>query len=139
MFGLDHPSVTNPDIDGIEITVDGEGRFSLRALHKASGGKKRYKPNYWLETNSTQAFITTVRKQTKSIPVICKDGRNGGTYACELVAIKYAGWIAPAFCDKVKQAFVDYRSGKFTHPFVQRNLTKTQSPQLRLPFVETTI
>ena len=41
-------------------------------------------------------------------------GRNGGTFAHELVAVEYAGWISPRFRIKVNQTFIDYRTGQLT-------------------------
>jgi len=37
--------------------------------------------------------------------------RLSGTFAHELLAISYAGWISPAFHLKVNQVFIDYRTG----------------------------
>lgn len=134
MFDLDHPSVIDPTIAGVEITVDREGRFSLSALHRASGRSQLYKPKRWVETSAIQKFIAEVRGRAIMDPVICKKGRNGETYACEPIAIMYAGWLGTAFRDQTKQAIIDYRSGKFTHPFIQRNYSGIKTQQLRLSF-----
>ncbi|WP_277992788.1 phage antirepressor KilAC domain-containing protein [Yersinia enterocolitica] len=41
-----------------------------------------------------------------------KGGVNQGTFAHELLAIEYAGWISPAFRLQVNQTFLDYKTGK---------------------------
>ena len=41
-----------------------------------------------------------------------KGGLSQGTFAHELLAISYAGWISPAFQLQVNQVFLDYRTGK---------------------------
>ncbi|MFM4996044.1 phage antirepressor KilAC domain-containing protein [Aeromonas sanarellii] len=102
-----------PVIAGVEITTDEAGRFNLNALHQASGGEKKRGPSYWLALDSTAELIAEVAKTTNTeIPVFSKRGLNGGTFAHELLAISYAGWISPAFQLQVNQVFLDYRTGK---------------------------
>ncbi|CDH18886.1 conserved hypothetical protein [Xenorhabdus bovienii str. kraussei Quebec] len=38
-------------------------------------------------------------------------GASPGTYAHELIAVSYAGWIRPDFQLDVNQAFIDFKSG----------------------------
>lgn len=44
--------------------------------------------------------------------IVSKEGRNGGTFAHELIAVEYAGWISPKFRILVNQTFIAYRTGK---------------------------
>lgn len=97
-------------IAGVEIISDGEGRFSLNSLHRASGGEKKHGPSYWLALESTQDLIAELRTQTTEIPVVSLEGRNGGTFAHELLVVSYAGWVSPAFQLKVNQAFLDMKA-----------------------------
>ena len=108
-----------PIIAGIEITTDAQGRFSLNALHKAHlklnpemhPDSKR--PADWLKLNSTEELINELSKR-ENIPfkvVTPNKGRYGGTFAHELLAISYAGWISPKFQLEVNQAFIDYKTG----------------------------
>lgn len=108
--------IAAPVICGVEITTDAEGRFNLNALHKASGGEKKNGPAYWVTLDSTTQLIAELEKQTTGITVVKKEGRYGGTFAHELLAIEYAGWISPAFRLQVNQTFLDYRTGKLTPP-----------------------
>lgn len=107
-----------PVIAGVEITTDEQGRFNLNALHKASGGEKHKAPNKWLENKSAQELISELESQTpnsglaeKAINSV-KGGVAPGTFAHELLAVSYAGWISPAFQLKVNQVFLDYRNGR---------------------------
>lgn len=104
---------TLPVIAGVEITTDEQGRFNLNALHKASGGEKKNGPSYWLALDSSKDLVAElVEKYSTEIPVETKGGRAGGTFAHELLAVSYAGWISPAFQLKVNQVFLDYRNGR---------------------------
>ncbi|EJT9179584.1 KilA-N domain-containing protein [Salmonella enterica] len=103
-----------PVICGVEITTDAEGRFNLNALHKASGSEKKNGPSYWLVLDSTKQLIVELEKQTTEISVVTIEGRNGGTFAHELLAVEYAGWISPAYRLQVNQTFLDYKTGKLT-------------------------
>lgn len=105
-----------PMIAGVEITTDAEGRFNLNALHKASALGVNKAPAQWLRTKQAQELIAEVEKQTMQICIVSNEGRNGGTFAHELLAISYAGWISPAFQLQVNQVFLDYRTGKLTQP-----------------------
>lgn len=111
------PNNSLPVICGVEITTDAEGRFNLNALHKASGGQKKNGPTYWLALDSTKELIHELEKQTTEISVVKKEGRFGGTFAHELLAVEYAGWISPSYRLQVNQTFLDYRTGKLQPTF----------------------
>ena len=111
--GMNSAANAMPMIAGVEITTDEAGRFNLNALHQASGGEKKKGPSYWLALDSTNELIAEVAKTYNTeIPVFSKRGLGGGTFAHELLAISYAGWISPAFQLQVNQVFLDYRTGK---------------------------
>ncbi|MFQ0999958.1 KilA-N domain-containing protein [Gilliamella sp. BG6] len=107
-----------PVIAGISITTDKEGRYNLNALHKASGGEKKNNPSYWLSLQGTQELILELEQQLSdaeiSVSVVqsIKGGLNQGTFAHELLAISYAGWISPKFQLMVNQVFLDYKKGE---------------------------
>lgn len=109
---------TAPIIAGIEITTDSEGRFNLNALHKASGGQKSKAPNEWLRTIQAKELITTLEEQTgdlrsgQKVVNSVNGGVAPGTFAHELLAISYAGWISPRFQLQVNQAFLDSKRVK---------------------------
>ncbi|MFM4996017.1 phage antirepressor KilAC domain-containing protein [Aeromonas sanarellii] len=125
------PLNSMPVIAGIEITTDEAGRFNLNALHKAHLSlnpglhKNSKQPADWLKLDQTKELIETLfnsedfhswglNKEDQHFGlVVAKVGRyGGGTFAHELLAISYAGWISPAFQLQVNQVFLDYRTGK---------------------------
>jgi phage antirepressor YoqD-like protein len=122
-------STSLPVIAGVEITTDAEGRFNLNALHKASGEGDHKKPSAWLRGKQAQELISELEIQLdqsanlhsghKSLNVV-NGGINPGTFAHELIALSYAGWIKPAFQLQVNQVFLDYRTGKL-QPIQQRD------------------
>jgi phage antirepressor YoqD-like protein len=100
-----------PQIAGIEITTDEDGRFNLNALHKASGLGANKAPTQWLRTKQAQELIELAKNKTMHICIVSVGGRSGGTFAHENLATEYAGWISTEFRWQVNQTFVDYRNG----------------------------
>lgn len=128
-------STSLPVIAGVEITTDAEGRFNLNALHKAhlflhpELHKNTKQPADWLKLEQTRELIDALfnsedfhswgfnSEDNNFGLVVTKMGRHGGgTFAHELLAISYAGWISPAFQLQVNQVFLDYRTGKLIQP-----------------------
>ena len=102
-----------PKIAGIEITTDEVGRFNLNALHKASGLGKAKQPNNWLRLDQTKELIAEILNSSdmRNNPIKSSTGKNGGTFAHELLAISYAGWISSKFQLQVNQTFLDFKLG----------------------------
>lgn len=107
-----------PIVAGISITTDDKGRFNLNALHRASGGEKKKGPSYWLALQGTKDLIQTLVAQQITDTDISvspiesiKGGINQGTYAHELLAISYAGWISPSFQLQVNKVFSEFKKG----------------------------
>lgn len=128
MYSLTEKSV--PVIAGVEITTDEEGRFNLNALHKASGLGANKAPAQWLRTQTAKSLLAELEKETVQICIVSDEGRNGGTFAHELLAIEYAGWISPSFRLKVNQTFIDFRTGKLAP--VERELSRMDILQLAI-------
>ncbi|WP_421233864.1 KilA-N domain-containing protein [Aeromonas jandaei] len=124
------PQNSMPVIAGVEITTDEAGRFNLNALHRASGLGASKAPAQWLRTKQAQELVAEVEKQTMQICIVSVEGRNGGTFAHELLAISYAGWISPVFQLQVNQVFLDYRTGKLAP--VQPQLTTMEILQIAM-------
>ncbi len=112
-------SSTNlPIIAGVLITTDEHGRYNLNAIHKASHLGEHKRPSKWLATNAAKELITEFETQSpntglaqNSINTV-KGGIAAGTFAHELLAISYAGWISPTFQLQVNQAFLDSKQTK---------------------------
>lgn len=106
-----------PVIAGVEITTDDQDRFNLNALHKASGLGNTKRPSIWLTNQSTIELIQELETQSQNSGLAqkpinsIKGGSNSGTFAHELLAISYAGWISPKFQLQVNQTFIDYKNG----------------------------
>ncbi|RAU45330.1 KilA-N domain-containing protein [Pseudocitrobacter sp. RIT415] len=137
--------MTAPVIAGVEITTDAEGRFNLNALHRASGKGKEKAPNKWLGNKQVKELITELEGNllkniqapnsglTQKVVNSIHGGTSPGTFAHELLAIEYAGWISPAFRLQVNQTFLDYRTGKLVPPaaFDSRDASTTEVQFLR--------
>ena len=103
-----------PVIAGVEITTDTEGRFNLNTLHRASGTGESKEPNKWLALKSTAELLAELEATAESFGSainVTKGGNAPGTFAHELLAISYAGWISPKFQLEVNQVFLNYRTG----------------------------
>lgn len=118
-----------PVIAGIDITTDEQGRFNLNALHRASDAGDHKRPSKWLATEQAKSLIDELQKNqspksglAQEVVNVIKGGISPGTFAHELLAISYAGWISPAFQLQVNQAFLDYRTGKLV-PVTQQLTT----------------
>lgn len=118
-----------PVIAGVEITTDDEGRFNLNMLHRASGAGDDKSPGQWLRRKTTKELIeeldanllknnqdVNLHLDQRSINSV-HGGTTPGTFAHELLAIEYAGWISPAFRLQVNQTFLDYKTGKLKPAF----------------------
>src|SRR5690625_1273167 len=103
-------------VAGIKVRQDSEGRYNLNDLHKAAiaEGKatRSQRPPEFLRWDKVQGFIQAL-EETAGIRAVTKtEGRAGGTYGVELVAIRYAAWIDPSFEVEVYQTFQAVRKGE---------------------------
>ena len=139
------PQKRNHFIQGQELPTDEQGRVSLNALHKISGAGESKKPSEWLRLSSVRELISEFAKtaenhqsgnsrfEVESMPYdpISKErgGANPGTFAHELLAISYAGWISPRFQLEVNAVFSAYKSGMIEPMY---EIPQTKSEALRL-------
>lgn len=130
-----------PVIAGVEVTTDDEGRFNLNALHKASKEGEHKKPSEWLRTKQAQELVAALKAQSGNSTFgtssaayeplsIIRGGNAPGTFAHELLAVSYAGWINPVFQLTVNQTFIDYRTGKTKMPMSPAELIIAQGQAL---------
>ena len=80
--------------------------YSLKDLHKISGGEKKHEPYLFIRLETTQELITEIKRESDCEPVKTIRGTQGGTYACEELVIAYAMWISPKFHLIVLRAFL---------------------------------
>lgn len=112
-------------IDNTEIRQDGQGRYCLNDLHRASGGNPIHAPSQFLRLKGTKEFVAILDKHNADLHSaleINNGGINQGCYACEKLVYKYAAWINPEFEVKVYEIFDKVLKGEF-QPI------KTQIPQ----------
>jgi len=94
-------------INGVDITTDSDGRFSLNDLHKAAGGSDKQKPALFYRSNSFKSVVEILKVQNRTFkPIVKKQGRyKGGTWVCKELVYKYAMWINAEFEVLVIQTF----------------------------------
>lgn len=97
------------------IRKDAHGRYNLNDLHKAAitagVATDNHAPSQFMRNDGVQAFIAALDASQESDVQNCtsvhssKGGKNQGTYAVELVALRYAAWMNPSFEVKVYRTF----------------------------------
>lgn len=106
-------------LNDINIKQDDLNRYCLNDLHKAAmkSGKvtKQQRPSSFLRNDSIKVFVQTLSDaQKRASVVITKGGANQGTYAHELVALRYAAWLNPEFEISVYKVFRDFMMQGFS-------------------------
>jgi phage antirepressor YoqD-like protein len=120
MTDLNVANKSLPVIAGVEINTDTEGRFNLNSLHKASGKGEDKSPSQWMRRATTKALVNELSVNSHLGYEVIKSVKGGvapGTFAHELLAVEYAGWISPSYRLKVNQTFLDYKTGKLKPVF----------------------
>ena len=90
-------------IGNFTIRQDGEGRYCLNDLHKASGGQDRHKPKYWTGLIQTKELVQEVCKgvipplDEKQVITTIHGGNNRGTFVAKELVYSYAMWISAKF------------------------------------------
>lgn len=124
------PILTNqtlPVVAGVSIPVDEFGRYNLNALHKAAGASAGKAPSQWLRNASTKELIEAAERCNGNFHCAADDDANAlvksvnggpdhGTFAHEVLAVSYAGWISPSFQLQVNSVFLAYHKGSIPEP-----------------------
>ncbi|CAB3783438.1 KilA-N domain-containing protein [Pararobbsia alpina] len=96
---------------GAQIADDGDARYRLVDLHKASGKLEKHKPVQFMRLQSTQDLINELRAEKVGNPTLSPDpintkkGRGGGIHVCRELVYTYAMWISAKFHLKVIRSF----------------------------------
>lgn len=100
-----------------------DGLYSLNDLHKASGGKKKYKPSNFVRLSQTKELISEIMHPSHLRSGQCSDvstalrvingGVNRGTYICKELVYSYAMWVSAEFQLAVIRAFDKLQSGTY--------------------------
>ena len=103
----------NMIVDNSPIRINSEGMYSLNDLHKVAiaAGKatESQRPSNFALSQSE--FIAAA-ENANGLALKKTKGRNGGSWASELVAMKYAGWIDPSYEVQVYQAVQALKRGE---------------------------
>lgn len=129
-FKLEGAFVKTTNITVFEktIRIDADGRFCLNDIHKAAmaNGKatESQKPSEFLRHDKVKDFISEVDLEAgnrASIKTVKGRGITG-TYATELVALRYAGWISAKVEVEVYRTFqkVAHADEVLTHDLIER-------------------
>lgn len=86
------------------VSKDGCTMVNATEMAKRFGKK----PSKWLELPSTKEFLQELKKVRKSDSlIITAEGRTGGTFMHEDVALEFARWLSPKFAiwcnDRIKE------------------------------------
>lgn len=102
-------------IESHSIAVKADGMYCLNDLHKAAMalGKatESQRPGAFFDAETNREFARVVSESAGIAAFKSIKGRNGGTWAVELVAMKYAGWIDASFEVQVYAAAQALRHG----------------------------
>lgn len=115
------------------IPVDHYNRVNLNALHKASGIGKTKQPSNWLRLNATMELVSELERSSDLRNAAIEKQQGGklqGTFAHELLAISYAGWISPKFQLEVNRVFLH---SKRNEPELATLPTLSELPILDFP------
>lgn len=95
------------------ISINRDGLYCLNHLHKAAMAQGKatdsHAPSKFLRSQS--GFISALGENGQICPLKQAKGRSGGTWAVELVAMKYAGWIDPTYEVQVYMAVQALKRG----------------------------
>ena len=66
-----------------------DGLYCLNDLHRASGGKAKSQPSYFLRTQQTQDLVNKINHSAnmQSAVRVINGGENRGTYVCKQLVI----------------------------------------------------
>lgn len=102
--------------------------YSLTDLHRLSGGEEKHRPSHFLRLDQTKDLISAIESENSNVQIctfkIIRGGQ-GGTYACEELALAYATWISSKFHLVVLRAFIAMHRGENlqisqkTHPLAE--------------------
>lgn len=98
-----------------EIGINKDGMYCLNDLHRAAVAQGKatesQKPSEFARVESNKSFFLALESEA-GIPALKKvKGGRSGTWAVELVAMKYAGWIDPSYEVQVYKAMQALKNG----------------------------
>ena len=96
------------------VAINAKGMYSLNDMHKAAMAAgyatESQRPANFLKSQCE--FVAVVDATGVASVKSIKGGKNQGTWAIELVAMKYAGWISPVYEVQVYQIAQSIKAGE---------------------------
>ncbi|HGJ5856512.1 MULTISPECIES: KilA-N domain-containing protein [Arsenophonus] len=97
-------------IENTVVRQDAFGRYCLNDLHRAAVAQGKatdsQRPSKFMRSDGIAAFVQSLSEAQKRASVnVIRGGLESGTWADELVAIRYAAWIEPTFEVQVYEQF----------------------------------
>jgi hypothetical protein len=111
-------------IDEITIDQDENARYSLTALHRASGGEQKHRPKYWLALDKTKELLAL---QPEDALHVQRGGGEQGTYVTKKLIYAYAAWVSAQFYDHVLEVFEKAQTPTIRDPQLAVLATMLQS------------
>ena len=106
------------------IRKNESGLYCLNDLHKASGGERKNKPQYFMMNKRTKDLISVCSDDGIPSSVI-KGGESQGTYVCKELVYAYAMWISAEFYHHVIKTYDAVVTG-------QLQMSQSDAEMLRL-------
>ncbi len=128
------------NVAGVVVAQDQAGRYCLNDLHKAAmlAGKatESQRPSNFVKAAGVEAFAQILGEATKVASVVTVKGNKSGTYGVELIVMRYAAWIDPAFEVQVYQTFQEAANGKLQQFMEdQMRAQSRQAARLEAPYL----
>lgn len=102
-------------IGEFSIRQDGDGRYCINDLHKASGGAEKHKPFNFMRNQQTKDLISEIEQENmmlksehhkiEAVNTIKGRGLNQGTFVVKELVYHYAMWISAKFHLMVIRAY----------------------------------
>lgn len=99
-----------------EVGINKDGMYCLNDLHRAAMAQGKatesHKPSKFTRNADVSAFISALESEGQICPLkVVKGGKTPGTWATEIVAMKYAGWVDPSYEVQVYKAMQALKRG----------------------------
>ncbi|WP_152669831.1 MULTISPECIES: KilA-N domain-containing protein [Xenorhabdus] len=108
---LAKPQAPQPAVSNIILITDALGRINLNMLQRSSGiDVDAKRPYQWVRSKQAQELIAELTPNLASgqeVVTMVRGGAIQGTFAHELLAVAYAGYISSEFQTQVTQALTD--------------------------------
>lgn len=108
--------MSNLIVADTSIAINKDGLYSLNDMHKAAliagHATEHHKPANFIRNEGVMAYIAAVESEAHICALKVIKGGKSGTWAAELVAMKYAGWISPAYEVQVYQVAQALKAGE---------------------------